>query len=307
MSPLSRVSRMPAVSAAAALIQVLAVLAAHLVVASPARAADLAPRLTIVEGTVTLTRAAGRGEAPVGIAINSGDILELPAQAGAFARIELADGALIELGPAARVMFRPRLSAGAGRDPALYVLAGWVKLAAGKSGELSLRTPTLSLATRGAVLLDLQAASLSLFTESGEARVSLRRPGNEPSLAFGAGQFMLLPAGEAAQSLPRPPASWLAAVPRALRDRVPPQRGRFENVDAPRVVSRPAGYGEVEAWLKSEPALRVPQMTRWRPRAADAEFRAELVKNMRAHPEWDRVLFPEKYLFEGEPGRAPAR
>ncbi|MFG5408014.1 hypothetical protein ABXN37_07630 [Piscinibacter sakaiensis] len=37
-------------------------------------------------------------------------------------------------------------------------------------------------------------------------------------------------------------------------------------------------------------------MNRWRPLARPGAFRDALVANMAAHPEWDRVLFPEKYL-----------
>ena len=37
-------------------------------------------------------------------------------------------------------------------------------------------------------------------------------------------------------------------------------------------------------------------MQRLRARAQDPEFRKALIANMRFHPEWDRILFPEKYL-----------
>ena len=48
-------------------------------------------------------------------------------------------------------------------------------------------------------------------------------------------------------------------------------------------------------WLAVEPTLRRPAMKRWRDLTRDAAFREALVANMTAHPEWDRVLFPEKY------------
>jgi len=47
-------------------------------------------------------------------------------------------------------------------------------------------------------------------------------------------------------------------------------------------------------------------VARFQPRAADPAFRAALVANLRFHPEWDPVLFPEKYLPK-EPEAEAAR
>ena len=35
---------------------------------------------------------------------------------------------------------------------------------------------------------------------------------------------------------------------------------------------------------------------RWKAQARNPEFRKGLVVQIAAHPEWDRTLFPEKYL-----------
>ena len=59
------------------------------------------------------------------------------------------------------------------------------------------------------------------------------------------------------------------------------------------------------AWLSAEPALRSHFAMRWRALARQPDFRAGLVANMRSHPEWDRIVFPEKYLPK-RPSRAPA-
>jgi hypothetical protein len=273
-----------------------------------ARAADTQPRLTIVEPAAVLMRGTGRADAALGQALQAGDIVELPNAPSAFARLEFADGGFVELGPGARVMLRPRLNAPAAREPLMYVLGGWVKLVAGKGSELTLRSPTLSLSTRGASVIDLQSGEASVFAEVGDTRLSVRRGNAESAQAVTAGQFMVARAADAPQLAARPPASWLQTVPRPFKDRLPLLRDRFAAAETPKLVSRPVTYGEVEVWLKAEPALRVPLMPRWRPRSGDADFRAELVKNMRAHPEWDRVLFPEKYRDELEPrGATSAR
>jgi len=54
-------------------------------------------------------------------------------------------------------------------------------------------------------------------------------------------------------------------------------------------------YAEVEAWLKAPPEIRRPLVPRFQSRASDPAFRSALVANLRFHPEWDPVLYPEKY------------
>jgi hypothetical protein len=63
-------------------------------------------------------------------------------------------------------------------------------------------------------------------------------------------------------------------------------------------------YADVEAWLKAPPDIRRPLVARFRPRASDPAFRAGLVANLKFHPEWDPILFPEKYKPK-EPANAP--
>jgi hypothetical protein len=54
-------------------------------------------------------------------------------------------------------------------------------------------------------------------------------------------------------------------------------------------------YADVEPWLKAEPSVRRPLMQRWRAKAREPAFRSALVSNLSSHPEWDPILFPEKY------------
>jgi hypothetical protein len=44
-------------------------------------------------------------------------------------------------------------------------------------------------------------------------------------------------------------------------------------------------------------------MQRWRRNARDPAFRAALVANLASHPEWDPILFPEKYKPKDPPPR----
>ena len=54
--------------------------------------------------------------------------------------------------------------------------------------------------------------------------------------------------------------------------------------------------------IDAEPALRPQFVPRWRTLAKAPEFRAGLVAGIAAHPEWDRLLFPEKYRPKPPPG-----
>jgi hypothetical protein len=53
-------------------------------------------------------------------------------------------------------------------------------------------------------------------------------------------------------------------------------------------------YAEVALWINGETALRGGFVQRFAPLARDRAFRAPLLAELRAHPEWRRVLFPEQ-------------
>jgi hypothetical protein len=61
----------------------------------------------------------------------------------------------------------------------------------------------------------------------------------------------------------------------------------------------------VQAWIDAEPALRGGFVTRWRTLARQGEFRKGLEQGLAAHPEWDRVLHPERYLPASSPAPMP--
>ena len=102
----------------------------------------------------------------------------------------------------------------------------------------------------------------------------------------------------------RPPAQFIGAMPRHFQDNLPVLLDRFKDKKADPKHEREATYGEVEAWLKTGPPLRKTFVKRFQARARDAEFRKGLVDNLREHPEWDPVLYPEKYL--PKPDKSPS-
>ena len=72
-----------------------------------------------------------------------------------------------------------------------------------------------------------------------------------------------------------------------------------------RILGAEFGYADVELWMKAELSIRRPFVQRWKAKAfKDPAFKQAIVANMSSHPEWDPILFPEKYLPK-EPPPAP--
>ena len=94
---------------------------------------------------------------------------------------------------------------------------------------------------------------------------------------------------------PRPSAEFVKNMPRHFRDNLPVlvERVKSKRVEPKR--EHEVAYAEVEAWLKAGSPLRRTFVKRFEARAKDPEFRRKLIENLREHPEWDPVLYPEKY------------
>lgn len=271
-------------------------LAAFLLVPRSAAGA-VAAAITILEGEALIYRSAGRLRALEGVRLLPGDIVETVGSG--FAQIELHDRSAVQLGPDTRVM----LNAGW-----LYVLEGWVKLSGApdesrKGPGFEVRAPLIEMPRPAAVVVfNTSAAEVTMYVERGETQIVERRAsGPEPTVTLKAGDYYRRKSGAAGNVLAgaaRQAAmqSLLDQMPRVFRDSLPARidQLRERNVKAP--PAPPFTYADVEPWLKAEPSVRRQFVQRWRARIADRAFRAALVANLSAHPEWDPMLFPEKYL-----------
>ncbi|WP_157359891.1 hypothetical protein [Caldimonas brevitalea] len=258
--------------------------------------------VTIQEGEALLIRGASKLTLSEGVRLERDDIVETTSGTGLL-RVEYADGAIADLGPATRVLLAPSLPGERGRQPnRVYLQQGWLKLstpagAAAKNRPLGFSSPSFDLAAEGVVVAHRGDNGGFAFSESGEGRVVERRDGK-------AGASLGLKNGEAYQQegdgksrvSPRPAPSMLERMPRAFRDTLPPLAERYKGRDVPPKTLGSVAYADVQSWLQSEKSLRKSFVPRWKPLASQPEFRTGLITNMRLHPEWDRVLFPEKYL-----------
>ncbi len=279
-------------------------LATFLAVPRCAAGADAAGAITILEGEAFVYRGAGRVGALEGVRLMLGDIVETGGSS--FAQIELSDRLVLQLGPATRAM----LNASARPQPErwVYVIVGWGKVSGiqrdSRGGPgYAIRTPLFEIPpTAGVVVFKIGPAEANLYVERGEASVVERRTlGPAAPVRLKVDQYYRRKSGEPGAVVPR--AAQAAAMqafvdemPRAFHDSLPSRIDQFRQREVRPPPAPDFAYADVEPWLKAEPPVRREFVQRWRARIEDRAFRAALVANLFAHPEWDPMLFPEKYL-----------
>jgi hypothetical protein len=253
-------------------------------------AAEPAATITLLEGQSGLVRGVTRYALAEGVRLQSGDIIEVSEKG--LAEIEFPDGAAIALGPEARMLAlaMPRGKPSVGD---FHVMRGALKVSGvSKAARLRISTPVFSLQpVEGVSVVVLGSGEGSVFVESGAARVVVAAA----TQSLKSGEFFARKDGQKGAVSQRPSKEFMAAMPKAFFDPLPSRMARYkERETQPRRVDE-VSYADVEAWLKAPPAVRRPLVARFEPRASDPKFRASLEANLRFHPEWDPVLYPEKY------------
>jgi hypothetical protein len=291
--------------------------AACLAIPALAAGAEAPAVVTLVEGAAALLRTTGRFALAEGVRVHGGDIVEVSEKG--LVQIEFADGTRLSLGPQSRFHVAALAAPGAGaagrvaKGAAIsdfYLLQGWSKFALTPSASpLRLTTPLFGLGTAEAVVvMQVQSAEASLFVERGGLRLSegfVKATPTSP-VSVSAGQFFVRKADQTGVLHARPAPAFLAGMPGHYRDNLPERLANYKNrEESPRRLGDLA-YKDVEPWLKGPPELRRPMMQRLRARARDAEFRNALIANMPFHPEWDPILFPDKYKPKPPPAADPA-
>ena len=254
--------------------------------------------LTLVEGRLALIRGATLYTATQGVRLGNGDILAIDPKGQA--QIEFADGAILNLAQGARGMLVG--APAGGRGPAeITVLSGWVKFTqrkSAKSAPYRVLAPLAELASGEATaVLNVGNDSADIYVESGAARFSEpRRKGAGGMVRDVKGGDFIVRRGEQPTGFaPRPSAEFIKGMPRHFQDNLPVLLERVKNKRVEPRREHEVAYSEVEPWLKTGLPMRRTFVKRFEARAKDPEFRRKLIENLREHPEWDPVLFPEKY------------
>lgn len=256
----------------------------------------------ILQGSAVVVRQSSRFALAEGAALNEGDLLETPV--GSYVQIELADGSIVGVAEASRLALKPRLAGKAAASPRLYLLEGWLKVRPPAKSEATFDfvSPQAEIQAKdGAVVVHVVPKAYAVFVESGSAQLAQRDP-PRTSVALKRADFAAqLPGSDRPAVATRIAPDFLQQLPRPFRDPLPARAELFARRS---IVLRPLGpvaYADVAAWLRTEPALRLPLSRQWRGRAADPSFRAEVAANLGAHMEWEPVIFPERFL----PKKAP--
>ena len=134
------------------------------------------------------------------------------------------------------------------------------------------------------------------ITEPGKGAAPLRLKG---------GDFYTRKADQKSAVAPRPSAAFIGALPKIFLDPLPSRIARYKEREIQPKRVDDVSYAEVEMWLKAPPDIRRPMVSRFRPRISDPAFRSSLVANLKYHPEWDPILFPEKYKPKEPAADAP--
>ena len=273
---------------------------------SPA-VAQTAATVGILKGGAVLVRQSTRYTLAEGVALADGDIVETAA--GTFAQIEFADGTLLGVGESGRLLVRPRLTGPKPPAARIYLLEGWVKVRLAKpETRFAILSPLAELEARtGALVVRIQSKAYAAFVEAGAAQI-VQRDGARATIPLKNGEFAMQTAGADKPTLStRLDPGFLQQMPPMFREPLPPRAGVYARRP---VAPQPLGlvsYADVAAWLRTEGPLRLGLSRQWPGRASDRQFRADVAANPSSHIEWERVLYPERFLPKPPPDPASAR
>jgi hypothetical protein len=272
---------------------------ACVLLAAPALAWAAGPlaTVTILDGNAIAIREANRLVLAEGVQLQKDDIVDTGAE-GRLLRLEFSDGLVLDLGPATRVLLAPRLSGDRGKQLRFYLLSGWAKVGVPKdktAATAAFASPAIDVSgiTRHLVVSS-QPGELLAFAEAGEVTLVDRRSAPVP-LTLKSDDFLTLAGTTRPQTAARPSAAFMQKVPRPFLDTIPPRVERFKAEVSPRNTGV-LSYEEAQPWIDAEPGVRSLFLARWKSLAQNPTFRVGLITGLKAHPEWDRVLYPEKYM-----------
>ena len=257
--------------------------------------------VTLLEGSASLLRSPSRYALAEGVRLGQGDILELGDKA--LCQVEFTDGTIVDLAAQSRFLVLAYPGAGA-RSPGageLFLLQGWMKASTPQQparvvGRYS--SPLVELSTADATaVVQVLGSEAGVFIESGEARAAPISSYEKVSDAVRvkASQFLSCKKDQRCAVVARPPQAFLAALPRSFMDTLPSRMAKFKERNVAPKRSGEVTYPEVQDWVNSVPAVRRLMVSHWQFKLGDPAFRSAIAGGLKDHPEWDRLINPEKY------------
>jgi len=252
-----------------------------LLAAAPALAQDAV--ISHAEQPSRLIRKTTIHQAPAGVRLQSGDIVESGARP---VQIEWSNGVRLALGPASSVLVND-----AGGAPSASLLRGWSKFAttAPVGKQLAFDAGLLSLRAAGASgIVRLASDKTELFVESGVVPVTDTGPGGGRRVEVGREQYAARSATLPLAVAPRAPRLFIEQLPRAFLDPLVAVARR-----APATLPTPQreiATADIVAWNDAGPAARKRLASQFATRLADATFRNEAEDVLATLPEWRDAL-----------------
>lgn len=281
---------------------VLVTVAAAAVTAAPS--VQAAAMVTIVEGEATLIDGARALVAAEGLKVGD-ETLVRTGPSTTLLRLEWPDGTAADFGPDTQAMLEPGgFGKRGGRAPAVYLLRGWLKLSSlGQAATPGALTARVDLAPfKGSLVLMAVGDETWVFAESGSGTVAERHARPPVNLALKPGEVYARSGAAKGAVAPRSSPSQMQRVPRGFRDSLPLRSAALQGRSVAARNAPAPTYAELGEWLAAEQPLRRGFTRRFAERARDTAFRAALVEHLVAHPEWEPVLFPERFV---KPASAP--
>lgn len=266
-------------------------------IAGAALAADVeTAQVTIVDGDATLVVAARKSAAVAGQRVDARTLIETGPELKLL-RVEWPDGSAVDFGPGTRAMltpgrFGPRLRA----HPAFYLLEGWAKQSGlGTEAVAGHVTAALQIHPfKGITVTHVGEQGSFVFVESGTVDLIERSSRPPVVMSLKSGEVYSRDKTGNGATASRPSTEQLRSVPRGFRDTLPLRGAKLAGKEVELKLLPPPAYAELSPWLTAEWALRRDFPRRFGAFARETTFRKALEDNLRAHPEWESVLYPEK-------------
>jgi hypothetical protein len=255
--------------------------------------------VTIADGEAVLLRDASRLQLAEGVRLVKDDIVETAAKSR-LVRIEFSDGVILDLGPESRALLAPKLTGDRASLPArLHLLRGEAKLTVPQTAPpiTAFTSPSFDVSNiaRSAVFV-LKPDQAAAFAESGEVALQERRAGKPAgNFTLKGGEFFTRTGDGKATVTARPTPAFIQQLPRPFLDTLPSRAALFKAREVEPKLLGEISFADAEAWIDAE-GFRSQFAARWKALAQNPAFRSGLIANLSAHPEWDRTLYPEKYL-----------
>lgn len=248
-----------------------------------------------------------------GTRLNALDLIET-GHKSELVRIEFSNGIVADFGPETRVMLSPKIGTGSKRRQApLYALNGWVKLSSKKENNsvraINLLSEAMDIAELdGSSVILVQKSSNQVFSESGNVVIASHCKGKPcPPLALKQGAFLSKTGADKGVIHAMAPTSFVKEMPKAFLDAIPELTSRYKTKPIPAL--NPIGdldYESARPWLNAEQDVKNLLVASWGPQL-NSGLRTSIANNIRSHREWDRLLFPEKYLIPVKQSSTPVK